>query len=381
MDMFSKRAEEIKPFIVMEILERAQILEQKGIDVVHMEIGEPDFPTPDVVVKACVDSLLSGNTRYTHSLGLRELREEIAQYYTMRYAVEVDPENILISSGTSPVMAMIFSAIIDPEDEVIIPDPYYPCYPNFVRFFGGKPVFVELDECDGFSIDVNKIKKKITKRTKALIINSPSNPTGNVIPESILREVANLDIPVISDEIYHGLTYEKREDTILQFRDDAIVINGFSKSYSMTGWRLGFVIAPRNFIRILQKVQQNFLISPNPFVQKAGITALRDAETYRSMMRKSLRRRRDLMVDGLRKIGFKIPCVPDGAFYVFARSDTFSPDSYELSINILNNANVAVSPGKDFSQKGERFLRFSYATSDERIMEGLRRLEIFLKGT
>lgn len=377
--MFSKRAEQITPFIVMEILEKAQALERMGIDVVHMEIGEPDFPTPEVVVKAGVDSLLSGNTKYTHSLGLFELRQEIAGYYMRRYGVKVEPDHILISSGTSPAMAMIFSAIIDPGDEIIIPDPYYPCYPNFVRFFGGKPIFVQLDEEDGFNIDVNKIKKKITKRTKALIINSPSNPTGNVIPPSILKEIASLEIPVISDEIYHGISYEKQENTMLEFREDAIVINGFSKSYAMTGWRLGFVIAPRNFIRVLQKVQQNFLISPNPFVQKAGISAIRDAESQRSMMRESFRKRRDLIVDGLRKIGFKIPTLPGGAFYVFARSDAFAPDSYELCINILNSAHVAVSPGSDFSQRGKIFLRFSYATSDERIGEGLKRLERFLR--
>ena len=378
--MFAKRAEEIPPFIVMDVLETAQQMEREGKDIIHLEVGEPDFDTPDCIKDAAICALREGKTHYTHSLGLLELREAICAHYGKRYGVTLSPDQVLVTSGTSPAMAVLFSTLLEKDDEVVISDPHYACYPNFIRFFDGAPVCVPVNECDGFQYTPEAIRASISPRTRAILINSPSNPTGNLLSGARMAQIASLGIPVISDEIYHGLVYGEEEHSILEYTDNAFVLNGFSKAYAMTGWRLGYLIAPRAFMRPLQKIQQNLFISPNAFVQWAGVAALRDAEPDVLRMRAIYNERRLYLIRRLRELGLGICVEPTGAFYVLGNISAFSRDSYRTAFDILKRAHVGVTPGIDFGKNCEGYLRFSYANSLDNIREGMNRLEDYLKG-
>jgi len=376
--MIAKRAKEITPFLVMDVLERARAMEREGIQVIHLEVGEPDFDTPQCVKEAACRALNEGYTHYTHSLGLLELREAICKHYLKTYHVSVSPDQVVVTSGTSPAMLLIFSALVEKGDEVIFSDPHYACYPSFVRFMQGVPVMVPVYEKDGFQYRPESIKRKITKKTKAIVINSPSNPTGNLLSEDRMRAIAEFSPYVISDEIYHGLVYEGKEHSILEFTDQAFVLNGFSKLYAMTGLRLGYLIAPQPFIRPIQKIQQNFFISANSMVQMAGIAALEQTEADVARMKSLYNERRKSMVKRLKALGLGITVEPTGAFYVFANVKHISKDSYKLAFDILEKAHVGVTPGIDFGKHGEGYIRFSYANSMENIIEGLNRLEHYL---
>lgn len=366
-------------FIVMDVLEKACEMECQGRHIIHLEVGEPDFNTPACVKEAACKALEDGFTHYTHSLGMLELREAISEYYDAVYRVKVDPDQILVSSGTSPVMFMVFSALLEAGDEVIISDPHYACYPNFIQFVQGVPVRVPVYEEDGFQYRPEAIREKITPKTRAVFINSPSNPTGNLLSADRMRQIADMSPCVVSDEIYHGLVYEGKEHSILEFTENAFVLNGFSKLYAMTGMRLGYVIAPKAYMRALQKIHQNFFISANAMVQKAGIAALKYAGEDVARMKQIYNERRLFMIKRLRELGFGITVEPTGAFYVFANARHISQDSYQLAFDILEKACVGVSPGIDFGQNGEGYLRFSYANSLENIAEGMNRLESYLK--
>lgn len=381
MDMvkIAKRAMEMPPFIVMDVLERAQAMEREGVRIIHLEVGEPDFDTPPSVTDALCTALTSGCTHYTHSLGSADLREAVSRHYHERYNATVDPDQVLITSGTSPAMFLLFSALLEKGDEVILSDPHYACYPNFIRFLEGKPVFVDVSERDGFQLHAGEVEERISPRTRAIFINSPSNPTGNLLSPDNMAAIAALSPYIISDEIYHGLVYEGEERSILEFTDRAFVLNGFSKLYAMTGLRLGYLIAPRDFVRPMQKIQQNFFISANSAVQCAGIAALQTTEADVARMKKTYDQRRRYMLSRLKGMGFEIPVEPTGAFYVFANARHLSPDSYKLAFEILENAHVGVTPGIDFGKNGEGFLRFSYASSMENIVEAMDRLEHYLK--
>ena len=376
--MISKRTENITSFIAMDVLEKAHEMERKGIDVIHLEVGEPDFDTPACIKDAVCKALQDGHTHYTHSLGLIELREAICGHYHDKYKVSVNPDQVVISSGTSPAMFSLFSVLLDIGDQVIISDPHYACYPNFIKFVQGEPVTVPVYEEDGFQYMPSAIKEKITDRTKAIFINSPSNPTGNLLSESRMKAVAELSPYIISDEIYHGLVYEGKEHSILEFTEKAFVLNGFSKLYATTGLRLGYLIAPEKFIRPIQKIQQNFFISANSIIQKAGITALKEAGADVIRMKNIYNERRIYMITRLKELGFGISVEPTGAFYVFANAKHISNDSYRLAFDILEKAHVGVTPGIDFGANGEGYLRFSYANSIDNISEGMKRLESYL---
>lgn len=374
----SSRTEKITPFIVMEVLERCHELERAGHSIIHLEIGEPDFDTPEVIKEAVIEAISDGKTRYTHSLGILELREAISNDYKNRYGVDVSPDQILITSGTSPAMFLIFSALLEPSDEVILSDPGYACYPNFIKYVDAVPKFVEVFEEDGFQFDPKHVKKKLGKRAKGIIINSPSNPTGNLLSADRMAELSDLGLYIISDEIYHGLVYEDKEHSILEFTDQAFVMNGFSKRYAMTGWRLGYVIAPKKFMRPMQKIQQNFFISANNFVQWAGICAINRAETEVEKMRATYNERRRFIISRLKELGFGITVDPQGAFYVLANAKAFSKNSYEFAFDILEGAKVGVTPGVDFGKNAEGYIRFCYANSIDNIKEAMDRLEKFL---
>lgn len=378
MNRVTKRALEIPPFIVMDVLEKAYELERKGHHIIHLEIGEPDFSTPECICEAARESIAKGETHYTHSLGIIELREAVCEHYKEKYGVAVDPEQVLVTSGTSPALLMIFAALLDAGDEIIISDPHYPCYPNFANFLGAKPVFVSVYEEEGFQLRPKEIRQKIGPRTKAVLINSPSNPTGNLLSRERIEKIAALGPTVISDEIYHGLVYGEKEHTILEFTDNAFVLNGFSKLYAMTGWRLGYLISPPDFIRPMQKIQQNFFISAGSVSQWAGLAALKKARDDVEHMKAVYDERRTYMIKRVREMGFGLPVEPSGAFYMLVNAKHLSENSYELAFEILERAKVGVTPGIDFGKNAEGYLRLSYANSLDNIKEGLRRLEEYL---
>ncbi len=379
---FARRIEEVEPFLAVEMGERAEALERTGVDVVHFEFGEPDFEAPAVVRAALERAVREGRTRYTHSLGILPLREAIAEHYATTYGVSVSPEQILVTAGTSPAMLLLFGHLLDPGDEVVLSDPYYACYPNFIRYAEGRPVLVSVTEEDGFQYRPEAIRERIGPRTRAILINSPANPTGTVLSDERMAAIADLarsEGPlIVADEIYHGLSYEGRDRTILEFTDRAFVLNGCSKAYAMTGWRLGWIVAPRASIRALQTLYGNFFISTNEFVQWAGVAALREAGEERTRFRAIFDERRRAMIDGLRRLGFGVGCEPTGAFYVLANARHLAKDSVALAGEILERAHVAVTPGAAFGANAEGYLRFSYASSLERIREGLARLGRFL---
>jgi (5-formylfuran-3-yl)methyl phosphate transaminase len=378
LESVSRRAREISSFIAMDVLETAQSMERAGDSIIHLEVGEPDFDTPECIKEAAVRALKEGKTHYTDSRGLIELREAISAHYFRQYRVSVSPEQIIITSGTSPAMFMIFSALLEPGQEIIISDPHYACYPNFIRFAQGNPIKVPVYEEDGFQYFPEEIQKRLGKETKGIFINSPSNPTGTLLSEKRMKEVALFEPYIISDEVYHGLVYEGQEHSILEFTDRSFVLNGFSKLYAMTGWRLGYLIAPREFIRPLQKIHQNFFISANSVAQWAGIAALTEAGEDVIRMRAIYNQRRKVMIDRLKDMGFGLKVEPTGAFYVLANAKSFHPDSYKLAFDILKKAKVGVTPGIDFGAGAEGYLRFTYANSVERIEEGMDRLREYL---
>jgi (5-formylfuran-3-yl)methyl phosphate transaminase len=378
-NLVAGRVERMTSFIVMDVLEKACEMAGRGIDIVHLEVGEPDFDTPACVTEAVTQALKDGFTHYTHSLGIRELREAISAHYLQTYNVTVSPDQIVVTSGSSPAILMACAALLEAGDEVVCSDPYYACYPNFIQFVQGRCVTVPVREEDGFQYRPEAIAAQLTPRTKAVIINSPANPTGTLLSAERMRAIAQMDPYVLSDEIYHGLVYEGRAHSILEFTDRAFVINGFSKLFAMTGLRLGYLIAPAAFIRPIQKMQQNFFISANAAVQKAGIAALTQAQDDVARMTRIYDQRRRFMIRRLRQIGFDIAVEPTGAFYVFVNASHLSHDSYALAFDILEKAHLGVTPGIDFGPNGEGYLRFSYANSLENIEEGLNRLENYVK--
>ncbi len=377
--MISDCSQKISPFIVMEVLEQAQQMERAGEHIIHLEVGEPDFNTPLKISEAAINALNKGETHYTHSLGIWPLREAVAQYYSQRYSISVSPEQVIITSGTSPALLLAMSCIVNPGDNVICANPSYACYKNFITYLNAEPNCVYVYENEGFQYRPDEIKTKINEKTRAIMINSPSNPTGNLLSAEVMKQIASLGPIVISDEIYHGLVYDDRAHSILEFTDNAIVLNGFSKLFAMTGWRLGYLIVPPDLVRPIQKLQQNLFISPNSFVQAGGVAALTEKHPEIEVMIHTYNQRRIFLIDQLRKIGFRISKEPTGAFYVFANASGFNANSYELAFELLEKAKVAVTPGIDFGTNGEGFLRFSYANSIENIEIGMERLATYLK--
>jgi (5-formylfuran-3-yl)methyl phosphate transaminase len=377
--MVTKRSIEIPPFIVMEVMEKAAAMERAGEHIIHLEVGEPDFDTPECVKEAAARAIRDGKTHYTHSMGLVELREAIAEHYLNQYRVKISPDQILITSGTSPGMLLLFLSLLEPRDEVILSNPYYACYPNFVRMAEGNPIFVNVREEEGFQYRPEEIRLLLGPKTKAIFLNSPANPTGNLTPPERMKEIADLDRMIVSDEIYHGLVYEGKEHSILEYTRKAMVINGFSKLYAMTGWRLGYLIVPEDFVRPLQKMLQNFFISGNAFVQWAGIAALKESAADVARMKEIYNTRRKFIIRRLKELGFGITVEPTGAFYVLANAKKFTKNSFEFAFDILKNAKVGCTPGIDFGSNAEGYLRFSYANSLENIEEAMNRLDRYLR--
>ncbi len=365
----------------MEILEAALELERRGIDVVHLEVGEPDFDVPACVASATSEAVERGATHYTHSLGIRELREEIARYYARQYGVDVSADRVIVTAGTSGALVVLMALLLDAGDDVLLPNPGYACYDKFVRAFHGRPRPFEVRAEDGYIYDPDRIRAALTDRTRALLVNSPSNPTAAVQDRTTMEALAALDVPVISDEIYHGLEYgdaSNRATSLLEITDGGFVIDGFSKRYAMTGLRVGWVVAPEECVETIQKLQQNLFVCPSSIAQHAGLAALRGAEGDVERMLDEYRRRREVVVSGLRRIGLEPACEPMGAYYVLVDARHLGASSLDTARRILEEAHVGITPGIDFGSAAEGRLRLSFASSLERIEEGLRRLERWL---
>ena len=377
----SRRADDMPPFLVMEVLERAATLQREGRSIIHMEVGEPDFDTPEVIQEAGIRAIRDGRTHYTHSLGHPELREAIADWFDRRYGVEVSPERIVVTVGTSGAMLLTCAAMLDPGDRVLMTDPCYACYPNFVLSCHAESVRLPVREADGFQFDVAAVREEVARGARALLLNSPANPTGIVTsPERLatLVEATSGRLQIVSDEIYHGLTYGEPARSILEFEPEAAVVSGFSKLFAMTGWRLGYAVLPEYLMRPVQKLQQNLMISAPDFAQFAAIAALEQADEDVERMRRCYDDRRRLVLRRLRDLELEPLVEPTGAFYAFFNVSRFTDDVYAFAFEILEQAGVALTPGVDFGPHGEGFLRLSYANSLENLAEGFDRLERFL---
>ncbi|WP_243360014.1 pyridoxal phosphate-dependent aminotransferase [Fundidesulfovibrio terrae] len=373
--------QEISSFLVMDILERACALERQGKHVVHMQIGEPDFDTPGPVKEAAVKAIRDGHTHYTHSLGLPLLREAICAYYLRTYGVAVEPDRVIVTSGTSPAMLLTFSALIHPGDEVVLTDPHYACYPNFITYAGGRVRRAKTRPEDGFQFTPETLAPHLADSPRAVVVNSPANPAGTIIPDADFEAICRMGTTIVSDEIYHGLAYGgAKARCALEYTEDCFVLNGFSKLWAMTGWRLGWVIAPKRYVPAMQRLQQNFFISAGSVAQWAGIAALNECDTDVARMVDEYARRRVVLLEGLAKLGLKAPVEPKGAFYALVDARHLSGDSLGLARDILEKALVGVTPGIDFGPGAEGYLRFSYASSVENIEEGLARLGKYLAG-
>jgi len=371
---------EIAPFHVMELLGRARLLEAAGRDIVHMEVGEPDFPTPAPIIRAGEQALARGLTHYTPSLGLPELREAIAGFYRRRYGVDIDPQRVAITPGASGALQLALGVLVNPGDKVLLADPGYPCNRHLVSLYGGEPIAVPVTAATAWQLTADLVEQHWQPGVTALIISSPSNPTGTLVAPAELaaihRFVQRQGAQLVVDEIYHGLVYGDAPPTAAALSPEVLVVNSFSKYFGMTGWRLGWCIAPPDYMPYLDRLAQNVFLAASTPAQHAALAAF-STETIDILeqRREDFRQRRDLLLPGLRELGFDIPITPQGAFYLYADSSRFADDSDALAENLLQRAGVCVTPGKDFgSYLPERHLRFAYTVSVERLEEGLERL-------
>ncbi len=373
----SERAGGIPHFRAMDILARATELEAEGRDIVHMELGEPDAATPRHVIDAAKQALDQGFTRYTPTEGYADLRVAVAAYYAREYGVQVDPERVFVTMGVSPAQFLAFSLLADTEGRVVMGDPCYASYPHTARYLGLEVVRVPLSGDDGWRLNADKVRPCLTGDESALLVNSPANPTGTVLHDEDLKKLVELPVPlIVSDEIYHRLVYGERARSILEFAspERCVVLNGFSKVYGMTGWRIGWMIVPAAWIEPLKAVHQHFFLSANAFVQRAALAALENPQDSVDAIVDDYRLRRNLLLEGLRAIGWTIPCDPEGAFYILADGRRWENNSLRMARRILEEAGVAVTPGIDFGTAAEGHIRFSYSASLQRIKEGLSRL-------
>jgi aspartate/methionine/tyrosine aminotransferase len=378
------RMGDIEPFHVVELLTRARALEAAGFDVVHMEVGEPDFGTPAAVVEAASRYIAAGAVPYTPSLGLPELREKISAFYRERLKADVPAERIVVTSGASGALLLALGVLAGPGDEVLLADPGYPCNRHFVRLLEATPVAMPVGAEANYQPTPVHLQRHWSPRTRAVLVATPSNPTGTLIDADTLCAMRDLaaarGAALLVDEIYAGLTYDREAQTILARCQDAFVINSFSKYFGMTGWRLGWLVVPEGYLREVEKLAQNLFIAPSGPAQYGALAAF-GADTIAEMERRraEFARRRDYLVPALRELGFGIPAVPQGAFYIYADVSRLTDDSFRFCGDLLEKAHVAITPGVDFGSVGpERAVRIAYTTGMERLVDGVERLRRFL---
>lgn len=395
----AKKMDYIEPFHVMRVLKQAKEMEKAGHDVIHLEVGEPDFSTPQPIITAAKKALDNGLTQYTPAAGILELREAIANFYKVRYGVTISPSRILITPGATGALQLVLAALINPDDEVLLPDPGYPCNRHYVELYNGKPIAINTNAENRYQPTLSSITDKWTDKTRVLMLASPANPTGSILSSKELLKISKLvkekssnghPSALIVDEIYHGLTYEEEElgsngafSTALSLpeTDNLFVINSFSKYFGMTGWRLGWVVAPEAYVEALDRLAQNiFLCAPTP-AQYAAIAAFSDESIdIMEKRREAFKKRRDFLLPELKALGFEIPVEPDGAFYIYANCSNLSNDSMELSSKILADTKIAITPGLDFGMnKPEQYVRFAYTTHMEGLQVAVERFQKYFK--
>lgn len=383
--LLADRMQHIQPFHVMDILAQAKKLESQGRTIIHMEVGEPDFNTPKPVLTAANKAIQEGKIHYTPACGLPQLREKIAQYYAERFQTITDPSNIIITPGASGALQLILGILINPDDEVLITDPGYPCNANFIHLFQGKPVRLNVDDKTCYQPTADSIKKQITPKTKAIILASPSNPTGTLISKDQLKAIIEVTdstgIYLIIDEIYQGLTYENKDYSALELSNKIFIINSFSKYFGMTGFRLGWLVAPDEFTQAIDHLAQNIFLAPPTISQYAALEAFsKDTMQILETRRHTFQHRRDYLYNALKESGFRIPNKPGGAFYIYANCQNFTNDSFQFCKNLLNETGVAITPGIDFgSNKPEKHVRFAYTTSSDKLEHGISLIHDYLK--
>jgi aspartate/methionine/tyrosine aminotransferase len=379
----------IEPFHVMEVQTAARALEAAGRTVVHMEIGEPDFPTPAPVLAAAQAALAGGGIYYTSALGLPELREAIARHYAERFGVTIAPERVIVTAGSSAGLLLVMALLVDRDQQILLSDPGYPCNRHFVRVLEGEPVGVPVGPQTNYQLSADLIEAAWSARTRGVLIASPSNPTGTQVPPDELRRIAascaRLGGRLIVDEIYLGLTYDGPPQTALavagEHADDIFVVSSFSKYFNMTGWRLGWVIAPERHVRDLEKLAQNLYICPPTVSQRAALACfLPGTLALLEERRRAFGERRDFLVPALRELGFGIPVRPSGGFFVYADSSRFSADSQEFCREVLQATGVAITPGLDFGRhRAESHVRFAYTIEMAKLEDGVSRLRRHLR--
>jgi len=376
----SRRAATIESFKVMDLLKRARALEAQGMDVVHLEVGEPDFKTAKPIADAAILAIKSGYTQYTPAAGIPELRQKIAAFYFQRYGVSISPEQVLVTPGASGALLLAFALLVDAGQRVMMSDPSYPCNRQFLHFLEASAQLVPTGPEQNFQLTQSLIAQHWQDDTVGVLLASPSNPTGTLVPptemQGMAQQVKQLGGQLIVDELYHGLTYGMDAMTALQIDADAFVINSFSKYFGMTGWRLGWLVAPENAVKEMEKMAQNLFISPSTIAQYAALAAF-EPESIQifEQRRAEFKVRRDYLVKGLLELGFVIPAQPEGAFYVYADASRFTHDSFAFCWSLLEEDHIAITPGADFGHvNASRYVRFSYTTSLEQIEKALSRM-------
>lgn len=382
----SRRVEGIAPFHVMDILARAKALEAQGRDIIHLEIGEPDFPTPQPVLDAAIAAMKNGDVHYTPALGLPELRQAIAGFYRSRYKVEVPASRIAVTPGASGALMLALGAVLDEGDEMLMADPGYPCNRHFARFIDVLPVGVPVRPDTSFQLTPGLVERHWTPKTRAVLLASPSNPTGTLARDEDIREIARLcedrNALLIVDEIYHGLIYGAAPQTALAHSDQIFVVNSFSKYFHMTGWRLGWLAAPDWAMNGIERLAQNlYLAAPTPAQFGALAAFSKENMEILESRRLELMARRDYLAPALREIGFGLPVMPDGAFYLYADISRFADDSFAFTARLLEEAGVAITPGLDFGVVlPERYVRFAYTRPLPVLEEAVSRIRRFVAG-
>ena len=380
----ARRMSHIQPFYVMDLLARARALEAQGRSIIHMEIGEPDFITPVPIIEAGQRALSAGQTHYTPALGLSALRQNIADSYRLNYGAKVDSSRVLVTPGASGALQLVMSILINPGDAVLMADPGYPCNRHFVRLVEGEPIGVPVGSDTCYQLTADLVEAAWTPHTRAVLVASPSNPTGTLLSAQALHEIYQVVKErggvLVVDEIYQGLVYDGGGCSALSIADDIFVINSFSKFYGMTGWRLGWVIAPPEYVEPMDRLAQNIFLAASTLSQYAALEAFSDeVAAILEERRQTYIQRRDYLLPALQSLGFDIPVVPGGAFYLYAKSDRITSDSFEFAQTLLNEAGVAVTPGRDFgSYKPEQHIRFAYTTCLANLEEGVDRIKYFL---
>ena len=379
------RLDEIEPFHVMELLKMAAALEQAGRSVIHMGIGEPDFPAAQPVLDAAVKAIAGGTMRYTPAVGLPALRQAIAADYHERFGVDVAADRIVITAGASGALLLACAALVGRDDEVLMPDPSYPCNRHFVTAFEGRARLIPSGPAQRFQLSAAMVREHWNPSTRGVLLASPSNPTGTSIAMTELRDIADFIRErggfTIVDEIYQGLSYDLPPFSALSLSEDIIVINSFSKYFNMTGWRLGWLVVPPSMMPAVEKLAQNFFICASTLAQQAAIACFtRESMAIFEQRKSEFKRRRDYLVPALQRLGFTIPVLPDGAFYIYADCSRLSADADAFTRDVLQATGVVMTPGLDFGTRDvARYVRVSYATSMENLQEAVRRLEAYLK--